>query len=112
MSVRVTRSHRELAICAYWAQSDYREIHCGAGYVEHGDLRGIDPRIFRQAQALADIEAAARATRASAVEPGEAEHLERAAQCYGEYLHTLRKEQLAQDEIRWLERERIRRAKL
>jgi hypothetical protein len=54
----VTRKHRELALCGYWARPDYREIHCGAAYVESGDTRAIDPRVIRQAQALADIEAA------------------------------------------------------
>ncbi len=55
----VTKRHRELAICTYWAQRDYREIHNGADYVDRGDPRGIDPRILRQSQALADIEAEA-----------------------------------------------------
>lgn len=53
----VLRRHREMAICCYWAQSDYREIHNGADYVERGDPRGIDPRILRSAQLAADCEA-------------------------------------------------------
>lgn len=70
----VTTRHRRIMIVA-----DYGEEALNLKSVRDWVETGVDsgaPPWDRMAQALADIEAEALATRASAVEPGEAEHLE------------------------------------
>lgn len=74
----VTKRHRELAYTAARDLAVPPEDSPADRWVETGN--GEPPGVWlRIAEALADIEAAALATRASAVESGEGEHLEEGA---------------------------------
>ncbi len=53
----VTREHRIAALESRFEGCRYYDLHCGVGYAETGDMRGILPEVSRAAQAIADAEA-------------------------------------------------------
>ncbi len=58
----VTREHRIAALESRFEGCRYYDLHCGVGYAETGDMRGILPEVSRAAQAIADAEARGRAS--------------------------------------------------